>query len=300
MTSPADLARLSAALSHLNPGARQLTVSHGAVRVSDVVRTGLFSSERAASAPGWLRELRGAHVPESLEYGISSFVWRASRPLHPARLMTLIQAGSRGALNTVIRSKGSAWLAVDGGMDEVAIWSQAGRVWQFSQGRPWWVTVPRAEWPRGLAAALGADGKSAARKWDARFGDRANEVVFIGVGMDAGVVRAALDAALVDDSEWAAGPDAWDLWDDPFDFFPYEEDDDEEDDGEDDGGGGAEGDADGDGVGGGGVGGAHGHAHGHVHGDADDDGAHGHAHGEGETCDHEPERPTTCRIVVER
>ena len=245
----------AALLSRLNPGASLVRAVCGAVPLSALLRTGRASLEAAARAPGWLRELRGSHAPESAEFGISSFIFRAARPFHPARLRAALGAG---ALARVVRSKGFAWLAVDGGMDEAALWSSAGRVWQLSQGRPWWAAAAgaRAAAPPAVAAA----------HWSDRFGDRRSEVVVIGVRLDEAAARAALDAACVNDDEWAAGPDAWDLYDDPFDFFPYEEED--ESDGGSDGGGGGGG--------------------GHSHGGA------GHVHDEG--C--APVRPTTCRIIV--
>jgi len=277
LVSAAELESLLALLKKLNPGAALLPAARGAVPPRRVLRTGAFSPARAAAAPGWLRELRGAHTPETEEYGITSFVFRARRPFHAARLMGLIRGGSGGPLRAVVRSKGFAWLAVDGGMDEVALVSQAGRVWQLSQGRAWWATVPRKRWPRGLAAMVAAEGK-----WDDTYGDRATELVVIGRGMARGEVEAALRGALVDDVEWAAGPAAWDLMEDPFDFFPYED--------EVEGGEGEEGGSDGCVEEGGGGGHAHGGGGG---GDS------GHVHGE--HCNHgeEPPRPTTCRVIVE-
>ena len=270
LVSAAELEALLALLKKLNPGATLLPAARGAVPLRSVLLTGAFSPARAAAAPGWLRELRGAHTPETEEYGITSFVFRARRPFHAARLMALIRGGSGGPLRAVVRSKGFAWLAVDGGMDEVALISQAGRVWQLSQGRPWWATVPRKRWPRGVADVVAVGGK-----WDATYGDRATELVVIGRGMARGEVEAALRGALVDDAEWAAGPEAWDLMEDPFDFFPYEDEVEEEEE-EGEGGGG----------GGGGIGGGAG-AEGHVHGEHSDHG------------DEEPPRPTTCRVIVE-
>ena len=281
LVSPGELQATLAVLRRLNPSARLIPAHHAAVPLASVLLTGAFSMERAAAAPGWLKELRGAHVPESVEYGITSFVFRARRPFHAARLMGLIRGGSGGPLRAVVRSKGFAWLAVDGGMDEVALVSQAGRVWQLSQGRAWWATVPRKRWPRGLAAMVAAEGK-----WDDTYGDRATELVVIGRGMARGEVEAALRGALVDDAEWAAGPAAWDLMEDPFDFFPYED--------EVEGGEGEEEGSDGGAEEGGGGGG--GHAHGGGGGGGGDS---GHVHGEHCNHDEEPPRPTTCRVIVE-
>jgi G3E family GTPase len=304
LVAPQELAATTALLRRLNPAARILPAVRAAVPLASILATGTFSMARARAAPGWLQELRGAHVPETLEYGISSFIFRAKRPFHAARLYALIAAGKGGALGCVVRSKGFAWLAVDGGMDEVALWASAGRVWQLSQGRAWWATVAQREWPEGLRELLGAPGgaeggpaaaaasaagapgaegqqqQAGPRRgvWDPTYGDRGSEIVFIGQGLVEGEVRSALQATLVTDEEFAQGRDLWDASEDPFDFFPYEDElDDEEEEGE----------GEGEEVEGGG----------HTHNGVPCTGHH-HEGEEGE--EKRPEkRPTTCRIVVE-
>ena len=160
LCSSGDCGRLLALLRTLNPGAKLIEAIRADVALDTVIGTGLFSRERAQRAPGWLKELRGEHVPESLEYGVSSFIFRCGRPLHPQRLFEAISdsgSSGAGALKTVLRSKGYAWLAVDGGMDETCLWSHAGRVWQFSAGRSWWAALdgPGA-WPPGMHAVVRA------------------------------------------------------------------------------------------------------------------------------------------------
>ena len=265
----AALETLAASLRALNPGAVQVQAVRGAVAPSAVLATGLFSLGAAAAAPGWLQELRGTHVPESAEYGITSFVFRARRPFHAGRLHDLVYASP--ALRAVLRSKGFFWLAVDGGMDEVGLWAQAGGLFSFSAGRPWWVTLPRATWPP-LVVAQAAGGPA---DWDARYGDRRQEIVFIGCKMDRADIEARLAHCLLTDEEFAAGEAAWDDYDDPFDFYEYEGSDDEGVDGGPGGGGAAATDDDDDMHDGGG--GACSHrdhgGHGHSHG------GHGHSHG---------------------
>ena len=262
LVTPAELARLRAILAALNPAAALVEAAYAQVPLAAVLNTGRFSLDRAARAPGWLRELRGQHVPESLEYGISSFVFRAARPFHPGRLHALVFGSP--ALEGVLRSKGLFWLGCDGGMDQAGLWAHAGRVFQFTAGREWWATVPADEWPPGSAALIRGAG------WDASYGDRHCELVFIGAGMDAAAVTAGLQAALLSDAEFGAGPDAWEGYDDPFDFFPYEDELDDDDGGDDDD----------EGEGGEAAAGGHAHQHGaacsHGHGHG------GHAHGTGE------------------
>ncbi len=81
-----ELARLEGILHHLNPEARIVRAEHGSVPTDTVLGTGLFDDEKAASYAGWAKELAGIHTPETEEYGISSFVYRARRPFHPERI----------------------------------------------------------------------------------------------------------------------------------------------------------------------------------------------------------------------
>ncbi|XYH95032.1 CobW family GTP-binding protein [Sorangium sp. So ce1128] len=87
-----EVERLTAMLLHLNPGARVIRACRGQVDPREVLGTGLFDFEEAARSPGWMRELRGEHMPETEEYGIESFVYRAARPMHPERLWAFLPA----------------------------------------------------------------------------------------------------------------------------------------------------------------------------------------------------------------
>ncbi len=200
-----DLDRLEAILHSLNPRAQIVCAAFGAVPLERILDTGLFDFDQAAQAPGWLQELRGEHVPETQEYGISSFVYRARRPFHPGRFYTLINEDWLG----VVRSKGYFWLATRPAL--VGSWSQAGPVIRHELGGMWWAAVPRARWPdneEGQTAIL--------ERWEEPFGDAQQELVLIGLGMDEKALRARLDACLLDDFELAKGPAGWQTFDDPF------------------------------------------------------------------------------------
>ncbi len=72
----------------LNPDARLIETDHSDVDPNAIFDTGLFDFDRAHEHPLWAKELYGFadHVPETEEYGISSFVYRARRPFDPARI----------------------------------------------------------------------------------------------------------------------------------------------------------------------------------------------------------------------
>lgn len=98
-----------ATLRRLNPNAEIVVADYGKVELAAILGTNKFDIDDAANTSGWLAELRGEHVPETEEYGIGSFVYRARRPFHPQRLYNfLIKGWSYGNL---IRSKGYFWLA---------------------------------------------------------------------------------------------------------------------------------------------------------------------------------------------
>ncbi|KUM79180.1 GTP-binding protein [Streptomyces sp. ISL-22] len=175
--------RLRAALGRLNPAARIVDAVRGRVALQEVLGTRLFDLERAQQAPGWVRELNGDHVPETEEYGISSTVFRSEAPFHPGRLWTFVtERLDSGAYGKVLRSKGFFTLASR--PQVTGLWSQAGSVARFEP--------------------------SAARDTDAPY---AQELVFIGTGLRAEALRAALTDCLTADGEDLPADDPFPAWD---------------------------------------------------------------------------------------
>lgn len=194
-------------LRHLNPVARIVRAEFGRVPLFEVLDTCSFDFDKAAAAPGWLAELRGEHVPETEEYGIASFVYRARRPFHPERLWQFMS--DPDAWKPVLRSKGFVWLATR--MTFAGIWAQAGGAVSLDGGGTWWAAVPPSEWPDDAE-----EREQAARDSVEPWGDRRQELVFIGIGMDEVTIRHALDGALLTAAELAKGPAAWRRLRDPF------------------------------------------------------------------------------------
>lgn len=198
----AEQTRLAHALVRaLNPTAQVIESQWGQVPLEHILHTALFDFEQAQQAPGWARELRGEHTPESEAYGISSFVYRARRPFHPQRLMQLFNQEWPG----VVRSKGFFWLASR--MDWVGELSQAGGMLQHKAVGFWW-------------ASATADEQAQARQhildWDAQFGDRRQELAIIGIDLDEASLRARLDECLLNDVEMRQGIEHWRQLPDPF------------------------------------------------------------------------------------
>lgn len=197
---------LEALLHRLNPDARLLRATHGRVPLEAVLNTGSFDMGAASRSAGWLKELNGTHTPETEEYGIASFVYRARRPFHPSRFWDFLHVRWPGLL----RSKGYFWLATR--HDMVGLWSQAGGSAEYRPYGYWWASVPKNQWPDNPDSA-----QRIVAQWKAPYGDRRQELVFIGQGLDQQDMRDALDACLLTDDELADGPECWQLsLEDPF------------------------------------------------------------------------------------
>jgi len=184
---PAMLSEVRRVVAALNPDARVIEAVFGQVPLSAIMDTGLFSEAKAARHPFWHKELYGwgDHVPETEEYGITSFVYRSRRPFDPARLARVLEQPLPG----IIRAKGHFWLATR--PDEIGLLSIAGTQCRIDTRGFWWTSVPRAHWPRHPQFRQLLD-----RHWDDVWGDRRQELVFIGSGFDEAAIRAALDDCL--------------------------------------------------------------------------------------------------------
>ena len=202
--APEKIGELEAVLRALNPGAKLVRSTWGKVPLGEVLDTKRFDFDKARRNPGWLRELRGEHTPETEEYGIASFVYRSRRPFHPARLAAVFATKWPG----VLRSKGQFWLATRPAF--VGHWTHAGRMAHYMPSGRWWAEVPRAEWPGDTIAAI-------KKQWQEPYGDRRQEMVLIGQNMDRAALTAMLDSALLTPEEEALGMTAWQgQLDDPF------------------------------------------------------------------------------------
>lgn len=205
---PARVDQACKIIRALNPDAHLVQTDFAQVTADDIFDTGRFDFDRAHLHPMWAKELYGFHdhIPETEEYGISSFVYRARRPFDPAKVMAVLN----GDLPGVIRAKGHFWLATR--PDWVAEFSLAGAMSSVVPLGRWWGAVPRARWPDDAEAV-----DRIKEHWQEPWGDRRQELVFIGTGMDQAALTARLDAALVgqggfDPALWADLPDPFPHW----------------------------------------------------------------------------------------
>ncbi|MFY8214973.1 MAG: zinc metallochaperone GTPase ZigA [Chthoniobacterales bacterium] len=205
LVSEEDRLELLTALRALNPSARIIETERSKVALHDVLDTGLFDMEKAQTSARWIQELSGIHTPETEEYGISSFVFRARRPFHPKRFWKFIHTEWEGLL----RSKGYFWLASR--HDMIGMWSQAGGSAEYRPVGYWWAAAPKTHWPDDDESW-----KSIMKDWQEPYGDRRQQLVFIGQDLPKEEMLDQLRKCLLDDRELAMGPEKWAKFSDPF------------------------------------------------------------------------------------
>lgn len=206
LVSADELKNVTAIIRSLNATAKIYTTTNGMVDPALILNTGLFDEDRAAQAPGWVKALSGEdHTPETEEYGISSFVWRSRRPLHPGRFHEFIN----GNLPGIVRAKGFFWIASQ--PDFALTWSLAGAMGRVEAMGRWWVAAPRDRWQNDPQMREAIE-----KEWTEPYGDRRHELVFIGIGFDRNAIERALEACLLTASEEATGMEKWPSLTDPF------------------------------------------------------------------------------------
>ena len=229
------LNQIEAMIKRLNPEARLVRTVKSAVPLEHILNTNLFSFDKAATSAGWLKEIRGEHVPETVEYGISSFVYKRRKPFHTEKLYKLLMEDKAFTTNTgVKRSKGFTWLCTR--PDDCGEWEQTGSIITLSSGGKFFGAMGAEVWDtldEEVTASIKAD-------CEGEYMDRRQEIVIIGQDLDREKVEKMLDECLVDDELFSLGPIAWtsghieDKWEDWEDDDEEEDDEEEDDDEEDD------------------------------------------------------------------
>lgn len=202
-----EIERLKAILKNLNTHARIVPINNGQVKIEEIIGTGLFDFEQAQQAPGWLKEMRGEHNPETEEYGIQSFSYSARRPFHPEKFYNFVH-NTKG-FGKLLRSKGYFWLATR--PQFAGLWNQAGGIARYGFGGLFWQAVPKEQWPTDEEYL-----QSINALWQEPFGDMRQELVFIGQNLQEAAIRKALDECLLDDEVLLQGKAYWKTLPDPF------------------------------------------------------------------------------------
>ena len=196
---------LKAVLHKMNADARIIETNHSKVPLKDVLNTHLFDFEAASQGAGWIKELNEEHIPETLEYGISSFVYRRQIPFHPERLMEWLENWSA----QVVRAKGFLWLSSRN--DTAGLLSQAGPSLTFQAAGKWIAAYPVEEQRQILKEA-----PELLERWNAVYGDRMTELVMIGIQMNQQEIESELDQCLLTEMEMQQD---WSLYEDRLPAF---------------------------------------------------------------------------------
>ena len=200
---------LRAAIKKVNQSAKIIESTYGKVSPKEILNTGVFNFEEAEQSAGWMEELeKDEHTPETEEYGISSFVYRNKKPFDPERFWDYVE---KKFPKTVIRSKGLFWISSR--PDQALVWGQAGGSLKADGAGVWWSSMLFKDRIHHLSFIQNQE--QIESEWDKEFGDRKNELVFIGQGMDEILIREELDFCLATDEElssnkWKRGyQDKW-------------------------------------------------------------------------------------------
>ena len=207
LVANSEIERLKAIIKTLNTDAKIIPISNGDVDLNEVLNTGKFDFEKAQQAPGWLKEMRGEHVPETEEYGISSFSYEARRPFNPEKFYNFLHNTQQ--YGKLIRSKGYFWLATR--PQYAGQWSQAGGIARYGFAGLFWKAVPKKDWPTDEEYL-----ENIKKTWVEPFGDMRQELVFIGQELQKEKIIAALDDCLLKEEEVLKGRSYWDTLEDPF------------------------------------------------------------------------------------
>lgn len=164
-----------------------------------------FDFEAAFAGAGWRKLMDAEAGIQRGDQGVTSFVYRARRPFHPAKFWNLIQDPLPG----VFRAKGFFWLATRMGI--VGGLNIAGSECHHSPAGQWWAANARenhsddAEVPERLK-----------NEWAEPYGDRRQAIALMGIDLDVADLSGRLDACLVNDSEMTSGEPGWATLADPF------------------------------------------------------------------------------------
>ncbi|MEP3477743.1 MAG: zinc metallochaperone GTPase ZigA [Fuerstiella sp.] len=209
LVTPYELEQLNQIVRRLNSKAKVLHATESQVPTKEILGTGRFQIEQAEEMPDWLATPRGQEETETEEYGISSFTYRRNRPLHPERLSDELNSDwEAGVFAGVLRSKGLMWIASR--HDYAYDWSQAGCSVRLDPAGTWWASTPDDEWPTDEVERT-----EIRSRFLGKYGDRHQELVFIGQEMDQKRIEQILDRCLLTDLEYVQGHESWAGLNDP-------------------------------------------------------------------------------------
>ena len=245
LATPENLVKVRQMIRALNSNAKIIESVRSKIDINEVIGSQSYDFDQVAQSPAWIKAINdnSEKVPETEEYGISSFLYTSRIPFHAERLMEFVNTKlavdddedddvvkstdntSPSSSTRILRSKGFFWLASR--PTEMMVWSQAGGLFQLSPGGAWWIDTPKDLWPEDEESK-----QQIQNDWDEKQGDRRQELVFIGTDMNKNEMITHLNKCLLTPTEMALGPDEWIKFDDPFAELQLDDDDDYDNDDE--------------------------------------------------------------------
>ena len=207
LASKEEIKKVIGIIKSLNTSAKIFPIANGQIEVDEILDTNLFDFVKARQAPGWLKEMRGEHIPETEEYGISSFSYVARRPFYPDKFYNFLHGTKQ--YGKLIRSKGYFWLGSR--LEYAGQWSQAGGIARYGFAGMFWKATPKDNWPTDKESL-----STIMSQWEEPFGDMRQELVFIGQGLDKEKMISDLDECLVSEDDLLKGEEFWTTMNDPF------------------------------------------------------------------------------------
>jgi len=207
LVSIEEVERLERILRALQPEAKIIRTVNGEMDPAEILNTGRFDFERVSESAGWLKELELGHenhMPETEEYGISSFTYTNRRPFHPMRFVEWCDQMPP----SIVRAKGIVWSAKH--QDVALLLSQAGSSAKIEPVSYWVAALPKAQ-----QEDVFQQSPEVLEDWDSEFGDRMTQLVIIGIDLDRERIIKQLDSCLLTDEEFR---NPWERLQDPFNW----------------------------------------------------------------------------------
>jgi G3E family GTPase len=215
LVSQSELGSITKLIQTLNPTGKIVTTRYSVLNPQLILNTKMFSMAEAEKSQGWLLSLSSPTevVSEADEYGVSSFVYRARKPFHPARLhhwidqifcfadqWKTVDSDRRLDVMTsrfgqIFRSKGFCWIA--GRDTHTGGWAHSGRLIVIDPMIPWYASQPEADWE----VEDDEDLANIKRKFVGEHGDRRQEIVFIGIKLQESEITDTLNRCLLTEEE---------------------------------------------------------------------------------------------------
>ncbi len=214
LVSEEELARLEDVLRALNPRAEIIRAERGQVASEVLLDRVRFDASATLGAARWIRvmqevataapkagasvgsgrmvlkpgasSLTAASARHETDYGITSFVFAERRPLRREKFFAWLERERPAGL---LRAKGFFWLMEQAA--DIGFLTVAGGVMRWEFIGPWAAALRES----GVIGEAQIPANARAR-WVEPHGDRRQELVFIGIGLDEAGMRAGLEACL--------------------------------------------------------------------------------------------------------